>query len=162
MVKSPAANAGDTGSIPFQGGAHMPWGQLSPRTAATELALWNPRATPGTPKHLESTLCSRRIHRGYTAQQKGPPLTATRESLRAAAKTQLSQKLINKINKNLKTHFLKTFLVSEPSEVPRQQSHNLVRGKPAMQDLQREAGKPALWLLTSSPLIKRFVGRKIL
>ena len=51
---------------------------------------------------------------------------------------------------------------SEPSEVPRQQSHNLVRGEPATQDLQREAGKPALWLLTSSLLIQRFWGRKTL
>ena len=34
-----------------------------------------------------------------------------------------------------------TLLISEPSETPRQQSLNLVRNKPTLQDLKREAGK---------------------
>ena len=120
---------------------------------------------PLKPKHLERTLSSERSHHSEKPaqhHQEQPLLTATRESLRAAAKTQRSRKSIGKTKKNVKIHLKKTFLVSELSEVPRKQSHNLVRSKPAMQDVWREAGKPALWLLTSSRLIQRFGGRKTL
>ena len=84
--------------------------QLSPCTTTTETALWKPRATTTEPRAtttearvlrllkpecLEPVLHNKRSHRNEKPphhNEEWPPLTATRESPRAATKTQCSQK----------------------------------------------------------------------
>ena len=58
------------------------------------------------PLHLEPVLCNGRGHRNEKParhNEEWPPLAATRESLRAATKTQRSQKLKKKKNSSPKT-----------------------------------------------------------
>ena len=72
VVKNPPANAGDTASSPDRGRSHMPRSNY-----ARAPQLLSPRATTTEAR---------------APQQEKPPLTATRESLCAATKTQCSQK----------------------------------------------------------------------
>ena len=90
VVKNPPANAGDTGSIPGTGRSHMPRSSLGPASHnywAHVLQLLKPTC-------LEPTLHNKRSHLNKHAHRKEewPPLPATRESPRAATKTQRSQK----------------------------------------------------------------------
>ena len=75
MDKNPATNAGDRDSSPSPGRFHLPKGQLSLCAVTTE------------PQERRSH-CNKKPA-GHSAEW---PLTATRESLTAATKTQSSQK----------------------------------------------------------------------
>ena len=98
VIKNLPANAGDTGSSPGPGGSHMPrssWARepqlLSLRPRARESQLLKPAC-------LEPLLRNNKGHRNEKSAHRSeerPPLAATRESPRAATKTQCSQKLIN-------------------------------------------------------------------
>ena len=69
--------------------------QLSPCATTTEPALQSPRATTTEPACLESMLRNKRSHHNEKpahSNEKQPPLAAASESLRAATKTQRSQK----------------------------------------------------------------------
>ena len=84
MVKNPPANAGDTGSIPGPGRSHMP---RSNRAHAPQLLKT---------ARLEPMLRNKRSHcseKPTLCNEEQPPLVATRESPRAATKTQRSQKI---------------------------------------------------------------------
>ena len=70
VVENLPANAGHTGSSPGLGRSHMPRSNWARAPQLLSLRIWS--------------LCS--------ATKSSPPLTATRESLRAATKTQRSQK----------------------------------------------------------------------
>ena len=95
MVKNPPANAGDTGSSPGPGSSHMP---RSNEARAPQLLSLSSRAhAPQLQKlaFLEPLLRNRRSHRNEKPvhrNEEWPPLAATRESTRAARKTQRSQK----------------------------------------------------------------------
>ena len=91
MVKNPPANAGDTGLSPGPEGSHVPrssWAcapqLLSLRSRAREPQLLKPVG-------LEPVLRNKRSHRNEKPADRNkeqPPLDATRESPRAATKTQ--------------------------------------------------------------------------
>ena len=108
MVKNPPASAGDMGSSPGPRRSHMPQSKkacapqlLSPRATTTEARA--PQLLK--PARVEPVLHNKRSHRNEKPahlNKEWPPLAATRESLRAATKTQHSQKEINKINKFIK------------------------------------------------------------
>ena len=95
VVGSQPANAGDTGSSPGLGHSHVPRSKeahapqlLSLRSRAREPQLLKPTC-------LEPVLCNKRSHRNEKPvhrNEEWPPLAATRESPRAATKTQSSQK----------------------------------------------------------------------
>ena len=68
--------------------------QLSPCATTTEPALYSPRATTTEVAHLEPVLCNKRSHHNEKpahCNKEEPLLNATRESPRAATKTQCSQ-----------------------------------------------------------------------
>ena len=83
MVKNLPANAGDTGSSPAPVRSHMPRSSLSPRAAANE--AHTPRAR--APEQEKPPQWEARAPQGRVA-----PAAATKERLRAAMKTQYSQK----------------------------------------------------------------------
>ena len=91
VVGNLPANAGDTGSSPGPGGSHMP---RSNKARAELLCSRTHEPWLLKPMHLERVLhrrdhCHERpVHHG----KEWPPLTATRESPRAAMKAQSSQK----------------------------------------------------------------------
>ena len=101
MVKNPPANAGDMGSIPGPGRSHMPW---SSQAHAPQLLNLCSRARE---PHLLKPACiklmlPKRSHRNEKPvhpNKEQPLLAATRESPHPAAKTQLSQKYVNKLKK---------------------------------------------------------------
>ena len=99
VVENPSANAGDTGSSPGPGRSHVLWSSwarvpllLRPRSRAHKPQLLSPRAAT-TEAHVPRA----RAPRGYHSEKpthrnkEWPPLSATRESPRAATKTQRSQ-----------------------------------------------------------------------
>ena len=69
VVKTPPANAGDTGLIPGPGRFHM--GQLSPCATTTD---------PGTPESRSTTREATATRSPRTATREQPQLSATRES----------------------------------------------------------------------------------
>ena len=82
-VKNPPANAGDTGSSPGSGRSHMPQSN------------WARVPQLLKPECLEPVLRNKRSHcseKPTHQNEEQPPLTATRESLHAATKTQRSPK----------------------------------------------------------------------
>ena len=95
VVKNPPANAGDTGSSPGPGRPHMP---RSNSACAPQLLSLRSRAREPQllkPTRLELVLHNKRSHHnGKPAcrNEEQPPLATPRESLRAATKTQRSQK----------------------------------------------------------------------
>ena len=90
VVENPFASAGDTDSIPGPGRSHIPWGKWAPCTTATEPTLRGPRAATTEPAP----------YRLFSATREAAAVrslhTATRESPRAARKTQCSQNQIIK------------------------------------------------------------------
>ena len=94
-VKNPPAKAGDTGSSPGPGRSHMP---RSNKALAPQLLSMCSRAHEPQllkPAHLEPVFLNKRSHgneKPAHCNEEEPPLAATRESLRAATKTQRSQK----------------------------------------------------------------------
>ena len=104
MVRNPPANAGDAGLIPGLGRFHMMWSGwarvpelLSLCSRACEPQLLSPcaRTTEARAPQQEKP------PQGETRaqQQRVAPIAATRESPRAATKTQPSQRLIKKKKK---------------------------------------------------------------
>ena len=95
VPKNPPANASDMSSIPDAGRLHMSWSNwvhgpqpLSMRSRAHALQRLSLRA-------LEPVLLSKRGHHNEKPTQhdtEKPPPATTRESLRAATKTQYNQK----------------------------------------------------------------------
>ena len=93
VVRNPPANSGDAGSIPGPGRSHMPlcseahepqpWSLCS---RAREPQLLKPACLQPVPRN-ERGDCNGKTR---PPQQRVAPLTATRESLRAATKTQHS------------------------------------------------------------------------
>ena len=90
QCKNLPCNAGDTGSIPGSGSPLVPHG-----TTATDPALWSTRAAT-TEAYRPGSLCPPRedpATRGpSTITREWPRLCVTGDSLRAATKTQHSQK----------------------------------------------------------------------
>ena len=69
--------------------------QLGPCATTAGPMLWSPRATTTEPARLEPVLCNNRSHRNKKPvhhNEEWPLLTTTRQSPRAATKTQCSQK----------------------------------------------------------------------
>ena len=122
VVKNPPANAGDTGSSPGLGRSHMPQiphGATKPMchnywACALEPMshnYWAHMSQLLKPAHLEPVLCNKRSHRNEKPvhrNEEWPLLTATRESLHAATKTQCSQKEKKKNKKSKKGNFSET------------------------------------------------------
>ena len=102
VVGSPPASAGDVGSSPGPGGSHVPWSKwvrvpqlLSLRSRAREPRLLSPHAT-SIEAHASRARAPQQEKpwqwEAPAPQRRVAPLTATRESPRAAVKTQCSQK----------------------------------------------------------------------
>ena len=113
-MKNPLADAGDTGSIPGQGGSHMPWSSsahepqlLSLCSRARELRLWGPCASAAeacVPQGLRPvTREAPATGRPQTASREQPPLAATAEEPAHPGKLSTAS---NK-NKEMKTVILK-------------------------------------------------------
>ena len=83
MDRNSPANAEDMGSIPGLGRFHMPLGQLSLRATTTEAGVPGACA-PQLEKLLQRSPC--------TTMKGRPPVTAAREGLCAATKTQHNDK----------------------------------------------------------------------
>ena len=113
VLKNLPANAGDTGLSPGPGRSHIPWSNeahapqlLSLRSRAREPQLLKPM-------RLQSVLRNKRSHCNEkpTHHNEGqPPLVATRESPRAATKTQHSQRQKKKKKLKKKMHITLTFI----------------------------------------------------
>ena len=78
MVESLPANAGDTGSSPGLGGAHMPRSDWAREPQLLSLRVWS----------LCSATRGRDSERPAHRDEEWPPLAATRESPRTETKTQ--------------------------------------------------------------------------
>ena len=102
VVKNPPANAGDTGSSPGLGRSHVP---RSNQVSVPQLPSLRSRAREPQLLSLHATTTEARMPRAHapqreattmrslhTAMKSSPPLATTRESPRAATKTQRSQK----------------------------------------------------------------------
>ena len=89
MAKNPPANARDTGSSPGPGRSHRP---RSNEARAPQLLSLRSRARNPQLLSPRTTTTEARTRRARAPQQEKPPLAATRESPRAATKTQHSQK----------------------------------------------------------------------
>ena len=95
VVKNPPANAGDTGSCPGLGRSHMLW---SNKACAPQLLSLHSRACKPQllkPVHLKPVFCNKRSHLNKKPayhNEEWPPLATTKESPRAATKTQHSHK----------------------------------------------------------------------
>ena len=82
MVENPPVNAGDTGSSPGLGRAHMPRSNWARESQLLSLRVWSLCfATRGCDSE-----------RPAHCDEEWPPLAATRESPRTETKTQHSQK----------------------------------------------------------------------
>ena len=102
VVKNPSASARDMGSVPGPGSSHMPWSNwarapqlLSLCSGAASHNYWARAPQLREPAHLEPMFHNKRSHRNEKPTHRNeeqPPLTATRESPRAATKIQCSQK----------------------------------------------------------------------
>ena len=93
MVKNPPANAGDMGSSTGPGKFPRAAEQLNPCATTTEPVLYSPRATT-TEARAPRARAVQRSHRSEKSvhrNEEQPTLAATRESPRAATKTQRSQ-----------------------------------------------------------------------
>ena len=95
VVKNPPANAGDMGLSPGPGRSHVPWSNWA--RAPQLLSLHSRAHEPQLPKpmRLEPVLRNKRNHRNEKPAHRNEeqsPLATTRESPRAAMKTQQSQK----------------------------------------------------------------------
>ena len=95
VVENPPANAGDTGSTPGPGRSHV---LRSNKARAPQLLSLRSRAREPQllkPTRLKPVLRNKRSHcneKPAHRDEELPPLTATRESLHTATKTQRSQK----------------------------------------------------------------------
>ena len=94
MVKNLPASAGDTGSGPGPGRSHMPWSNwaCAPQLLSLRSRACGPQLLK--PAHLEPVLRNKGGHHNEKPEhhnEEWPPLAATRESPRAAMKTQHSQ-----------------------------------------------------------------------
>ena len=85
-VKNPTAKAQVLGSVPGSGRSHVQWGSYA--HAPQSLSPW-------TQSLCSTTREAAAMQRLRAATREEPPLTATRESPRAASKIQSSRKLIN-------------------------------------------------------------------
>ena len=98
MVKNSPASAEDTSLIPAMGRFHMLGGNYAHVPQIPEPTHHNSEPACA----LEPVLCSKRSHcneKPMYHNEEEPLLTATRESLQAATKTQYSQKQIQFKNK---------------------------------------------------------------
>ena len=87
MVKSPPANAGDTGSIPSLGRFHLPRIPCATTTELVHFRAYGPREKPPQSE-------------AHVPRRESRPRLPEREKARTAVKTQQSlNKLINKIVK---------------------------------------------------------------
>ena len=91
MVKNLSVKVGDTGQIPGPGGFHIPWDNSAHVPQPQMPTLQSP---------CFATREATAIGNQYMATRESPLLTAARESPCTAAKTQHSQKSINKNVKN--------------------------------------------------------------
>ena len=101
MVKNSPASAEDTSLIPAMGRFHMLGGNYAHVPQIPEPTHHNSEPACA----LEPVLCSKRSHcneKPMYHNEEEPLLTATRESLQAATKTQYSQKQIQFKNKRKK------------------------------------------------------------
>ena len=81
MVENLPANAGDTGSSPGLGRSHMPRSNWAREPQLLSMRVWS----------LCSATREAAIVRPAHRDEEGPPLAASRESLRTETKTQHSQ-----------------------------------------------------------------------